>query len=642
MDGAFVKYLLVQPRKMPFLPRYFILILLLVLFAGVENAWAQKPAPKQKPVQKQQTATPPDTSQKEASPDRFLKDLEEYSHRKGVPARVVRSLFNFKKKTSTNPDTDPELIRNAYTKDNYKIVRSIEIRTLDPFGYSIDDSTKTPRSIVQRAGNSIHIKTQRGRIRNMLLFKKGKPLEPLALLESERLLRQTEFIIDAKIRVNEKTSTADSVDIIVATRDIFSIGGSVAYNEPKTFGIVAFRDLNILGLGHQFRNRLWFGIDYLPQSWQYVGSYFIQNIYRTYISSNLLYTNDYRVDQKGFLFNRIFYATNTKYAGGYGMNWFKKRTFVTDSSQDLHYNTKDFWLSRSYKLKSYELGAENPGRLIVGGRVINTSYTQRPEIGTYRNTTLYLGSVGYSYRSYYKDKYLFGFGRTEDVPTGNLFALTGGYEHAKGFIRQYMGAQASFGTYTPKFGYIYGGLAYGSFLHKGDWDQGAIAAELLYFTKLYNVHGWLIRNFIWNRMTYGLHRYPNEFVNINNLEGIRGFRPDSLQGQNKFVLNLECNVFTPLSFIGFKIAFVAFADIAWLSPTYKVWPFQEIPFQGYGIGLRIRNEYLAFNTIQLLLAYYPRVPEGQSTSNYRFYENSRPYYQFRDFYYSQPAVIPYR
>ena len=36
-----------------------------------------------------------------------------------------------------------------------------------------------------------------------------EPLEPLALVESERLLRQTRYILDARIIVNEETTTAE-------------------------------------------------------------------------------------------------------------------------------------------------------------------------------------------------------------------------------------------------------------------------------------------------------------------------------------------------------------------------------------------------------------------------------------------------
>ncbi|HSI91587.1 MAG TPA: hypothetical protein VK927_10755 [Adhaeribacter sp.] len=617
---------------LPFLFKSLLLWLGIFLCSGA--AFAQQPA------QPDSAATPGDTIRTTPS-DRIIKGLEEYSKRKSLPAKAVKSLFNFNRKKTSETGPDPELISREYSQHDFKIVRRIDIKTLDAFGYDINDSLKVPTKLFQKAANSIHIKTHRGRIRNKLLFRKGQELEPQTLIESERLLRQTAHILDARIRVNESTTTEDSVDIIVITKDVFSISGSFNYNAPKTMGIIALRDVNFLGLGHQFRNRLWFGIDDLPQAWQYQGNYFVENIYRTYISSNVHYFNDYRNERGGVSFDRGFFATTTKYAGGAAATWFRNRTFAVDSSQDLRFNAKDVWLGRSFKFKSYNLGFENPARIVVGARVTNIHYTQRPE-GVFRNTTLYLASVGYSYRKYYKDKYLFGFGRTEDVPAGNLFALNVGYEYAPGRIRQYMGVRSSFGKHKLNFGYLYGGAEFGSFVHNGNWQQGVINTEVLYFTKLYDLNGWLLRNFVWNRMTYGLRRDPFEILNINNQEGIRGFRSGNLYGQNKFVVNLESNLFTPISFVGFRLAGIVFADFGWISKTDNISPFKEKPYQGYGVGIRFRNEYMSFSTIQLLLAYYPRIPEGDGFNNFKFYESSRRYYEFQDFYYSQPGVAGYR
>lgn len=618
---------------MPLITRITFLLLLTSLWCCPAGAAAQTPAPQQ---------TVPDTVKRQPNQDRLLKGLEEYSKRKSLPARAVRGLFNFNRKQSAETGLDPELINYSFAQHDYKIVRRIEIKTLDPFGYSLDDTTRGPKNFISRAGNSFHIKTHRGRVRNKLLFRKGEQLEPQALVESERLLRQTAHIQDARIRVNELTTTEDSVDIIVTTKDIFSISAAVAYNASKTYGILALNDLNFLGLGHQIRNKVWMGIDDVPQSWEYRGGYTVENIYRSYITADFNYLNDYRTDQRGFNFSRYFYATTTKYAGGIAINWFKNRTFLYDSTQDLRYNVKDVWLARSYKLKSYNLGFESPARLIVGGRIININYTSIPAETSYLNSTLYLGSVGYSYRKYYKDRYLYGFGRTEDVPAGNLLTLTLGHEYATTRIRQYMGVKNSFGKYKQKFGYLFGAAEFGSYLNKGRWEQGVVNTEILYFTRLYNLNGWYIRNFLWNRMTYGLRRESYEYVQINNYDGIRGFSSGSLSGQSKFTVNLESNLFTPISFIGFKLATLVFADIGWISRPSESALFKEKPYFGIGTGIRFRNEYIGLGNIQVLVAYYPRIPAGESFNNLKIYENSRRYYEFEDFYYSQPGVAPYR
>ena len=53
------------------------------------------------------------------------------------------------------------------------------------------------------------------------------------------------------------------------------------------------------------------------------------------------------------------------------------------------------------------------------------------------------------------------------------------------------------------------------------------------------------------------------FSGLGGDRGLRGFR--YAQGglpTSRFVLNYETNMFTPLSFLGFRLATVAFADAA--------------------------------------------------------------------------------
>ncbi|UOQ76041.1 hypothetical protein MUN84_15680 [Hymenobacter sp. 5516J-16] len=107
-------------------------------------------------------------------------------------------------------------------------------------------------------------------------------------------------------------------------------------------------------------------------------------------------------------------------------------------------------------------------------------------------------------------------------------------------------------------------------------------------------------------------------------------------------LNYEATLFTPVSFLGFRMAGVAFADVAWLNARTprQVLPFQEAPYTGFGLGLRFRNEYAALRTFQITFGFYPR---GMSAPNgIRVFENSRPYYDFSDFSFGQPGVVRYQ
>ncbi|MDX5345625.1 MAG: hypothetical protein LPK19_00115 [Hymenobacteraceae bacterium] len=577
--------------------------------------------------------------------EKILESIKQYTKRKSLPAKIVSALFDFGKAEEQTLGRDAELLNQQYAQHTYKVVRYIDFKVLNVFGYSVQDTARRPDNFFKKAGNALHVKTGRGQIRNKLLFKKGEKLEPFALSESERLLRQAGYIYDARILVNEATTTNDSVDIIVITRDIFSLGGSASYTPSSGAGRISVRDVNFLGQGHQFRHTYRFGQSY-PQPWDYRGSYRIENISNTYLSANLEYENRYQFEKKAFNIGRDFFATTTKYAGAVGVTWLNITTPIQHNDTLLNYydiklRTQDVWFGRSFKLRSYDLGYEHPGRIITGARVINTSFTQGPD-SVFSGDVLLMGTLGYSLRKYYKDNYLFGFGRTEDIPAGNLFSVTAGHQlFENGNTRPYFAAQTAFGKYRQSFGYLYMNIGYGSFVNNGNWQQGLLKSEALYFTRLYKLGNWRWRQFIWNRLTYGVNRAPGDVLRINKEEGLRGFRSGTLTGDRRFVINYESNLFTPISFLGFRVAGVVFADIAWLAEPGKKM-FADAPYQGYGIGFRLRNEYMTFSTVQFLLGYYPRLPHNEDLNNLKIFNASRPFYNFSDLNLSRPGVVEFR
>ncbi|MFD2514582.1 hypothetical protein ACFSRY_11955 [Pontibacter locisalis] len=602
-------------------------------------------APKQKP--KADTTTAPVDTTRQKFDERIMDNLRRMSERKTIMGKLLKAILVFDRSSEEVYGLDAELIQREYEKHNYKIVRNLDIITLDAFGYSINDTSRVPKTFFEKAGNSLHVKTGRGQVRNKLLFKKKEPLQPLALVESERLLRQTEYLLDARIIVNEQTTTEDSVDVLVITKDIFSLGGSGSYSPSSGSGRISLRELNFLGQGHQLRSTYRFNMN-RPRPWEVSGEYSIENIGKTYISADVAYINQNYYKEKSLFIRRDFFSTNTKYAGAAGVAWIDEQLLLPPIPEDtiprfgdLSYSRRDVWLGRAFKFKSYNLGYEPRGRLIMGLRAIDTDYSKMPT-DNFQSNILVLGSVGYSIRKYYKDHYLFGFGRTEDIPAGTLVSFTGGYEKGDISERRYFAASTSFAKYSPSFGYLYTGATYGTYIRDERLEQGVLEVQSLYFTRLTEWGNWKLRHYILGRGTFGINRNPEELLAINNESGLRGFRSDLLRGSRRVTFNYEANLYTPLSLLGFRLATVLFADIAWLSTGNKSSPFTETPYRGYGIGFRFRNEYLSFSTIQILLSYYPKLPVNEDFRSFRIFESSRPYYDFTDFRFTRPGVAEFR
>jgi len=590
--------------------------------------------------------------------ERMLTRLQAYTRRKTIAGRVASGLFNFTKRQEEQAGLDAVLLDRQFDRHNFKIVRRIDIRTLDAFGYSLADTTRHPRTFWERSGNALHIKTARSRVRQVLLFRPGQALEPQALAESERLLRQTPEILDARVLVNETTSTADSVDISVLTTDVFSITAGVEVG-TATSGLITFGDDNFLGQGHQFENAYRYGRD-LPQAWAYQGSYTAP--FRHFVYAQARYRNEYNYRAGGVSLKRDFYSPSTRYAGALSLDSYAQNVALQAPPPGepyvfypLRYLVQDAWVGRALRLRSYDLGYENPGRLIVAARVYRTEFTTVPApepgavanyAGDYHNGTLLLGTVGYSVRRYYKDRYLFGFGRTEDVPAGTVLSLTAGYDVNRVVPRRYLDARIAAAGFSPGSGYVYGAVDVGAYqrLDGGRrWEQGVLSTEFTAFTKLYHFGNWQYRHFLSSKATVGLNRRPGEFLQgINNERGLRGFSsPSPILATSRFVVNYETTVFTPLSLLGFRLAGIAFADAAWVSERPGGGsPFAGSPYTGFGLGLRFRNEFTALRTFQVLFGFYPR---GLTAANgVRLFETARETVTFTDFGLGSPGTGLYQ
>lgn len=604
----------------------------------------------------------PDSLRERFDQERLINRLQAYSRRKTIVGRAVSGLLNFTRRQEEQAGLDAVLLDRQFDRHSFKVVRRIDIRPLDAFGYSLTDSTRRPRTLLDKAGNGLHIKTSRARIRQVLLFRVGQALEPQALAESERLLRQTPEILDARVLVNERTTTRDSVDIEVLTTDVFSITAGVEVG-TATSGVVTLGDQNFLGLGHQIENSYNYGREYdntpNPQTWAYAGSYTAP--FRHFFYAQGRYRNEFNYRSGGVSLRRDFYSPTTRYAGAISFDRYTQQfklptpQGLTPRYYPLESNVQDAWVGRALRLRSYDLGYENPGRIIVATRMVRTHFQTVPDPtplevpnyeNSYHNSTLLLGTVGYSVRRYYKDRYLFGFGRTEDVPTGTLVSFTAGYDLNSVAPRRYYDVRLAAAAFSNRTGYLYGAIDWGGYqrLDAGNrWEQGLLTGELTSFTKLYHAGNWQYRHFLSSRATIGLNRRPGEFLQgITNDRGLRGFSPATpILATSRFVLNYETTLFTPLSLLGFRLAGIAFADAAWVSGRPGGGsPFVDAPYTGFGLGLRFRNEFTVLRTFQLLLGYYPR---GLNTANgIRMYESTRETITFSDFGLGAPGVPAYQ
>lgn len=566
-----------------------------------------------------------------------VENVKDYSKKDNIFSKFVKSILVVEDEAlPAKKLLDPD--RKIIKKYTGKIIRNIKVEILDVFGAKVDNPEDSARGWLDDVGNSIHINTKEWLIKDMLIFTTGEKFIPFYIQESERIIRQYSYIYDVRIIPQKIPDNPDSIDIMVYVQDIWSIDGGGSYSPGNSSGSIYFKDINFLGFGNEFRGGFKFGQQYI-NDWDWDGSYDINNIGSTFISSKIYYLSEENLQHYGLTLSRDFISPVIKWGGGIGQHW--QNTRYTDTllpNITARYNQQDYWLGYAFNIKHYDSSSNNQNRFNIAGRITRTVYTQKPDydsLNLFQDNTFLLARIGFSDRTYYQDEYIFGLGRTEDVPLIKMFEVLVGYESGENTDRPYIGIKSGYSFLTENLGYIYGGFRIGSFLSKNEWLNCTSVLEMMYFSKL-NISGlWKWRHYISSRLSYNYDPIrPVDMLNIDNEGGLRGFSDNYLKGNKKFVVNYEADVFVPLRFLGFKLAIIFFADMGLISSNNSSLFLSKL-YQGYGFGIRILNEHLIFPSMQFMIGYYPNTNGEQ----FNIFYQSQIYYRFNQFQFSIPSVV---
>ena len=139
---------------------------------------------------------------------------------------VTKKLFDFV--IVRHDTTDKRQIKStseaSYIGHSGKKIRHIEIQRLNVFGANINDPTASNPEKIENILNKTHLNTNENIIRKNLLMEEGDTISPLTLSDNERILRELPFIDDARIVVVPLSD--EEADIVVLTKDVYSLGGS--------------------------------------------------------------------------------------------------------------------------------------------------------------------------------------------------------------------------------------------------------------------------------------------------------------------------------------------------------------------------------------------------------------------------------
>ena len=550
-----------------------------------------------------------------------------------IPKRLLKSIT---RKNQTDP-TAAVRSEDAFMPFEGKIIRKILVRHIG-FNKTVYDTTRNIKNTVTRIGKALHSNSQDWLIRDHLFIRENKAVSPYKMADNERYLRDLDFILDAKFYVIPLRSTQDSVDVIVLTRDVFSIGGSFNPRGPTKTKFKLY-DTNLGGWGQrlQFNGLVEegreppFGYEALYRKSSIGGSFINGAIGYTQLNTGSSYGEE---EEKAYYLrlDRPLVSPYTQFAGGLEVsrNWSENFYNINDTLfLDYRYVVNDFWVG-------YNIGANNNGRNrsrhFVAIRAFDQKFTRPPmqtserASATYNNRTFVLGGITFFKQNFYIASYIYGFGRTEDISYGHSMSLYVGWSKELNRERPYIGIEAEKSIVSRNNAFYTAAIRAGGYQKRGaNIEDGVLLLSGSILSRLIPYRELLIRQSLVVDYTRVFRQRTSELLDINNEYGLRYFRADSLLGTKRFHVSSETLVFTPLSLLGFRFAPFASAEMATIGISGKPL-FYDKPYFGFGGGIRTRNENLVFGTVEVRFVYFPRTVEAINSFAIRVSSNLRVKY----------------
>ena len=605
-----------------------ILFLLIIFFASsLQNVSAQKT-----PVKKDSL--------------KVYKNIQKFSEKRKFTKFLYRLVF---RPVATTPvvvkKTRKKIQQTKYIKYEGKIIRNINIMTIDPFGYTLTDTLVSSQYFLPKIGNKLHVSTLSVTVRNLLIIKRNGEFDSLQVKESERLVRSQRYVHDVLFSFEKPHPNSDSVDVYIRVLDEWSIIPSGAFS--STHINIELNEKNLAGLGHNIDASYNHNQSNGRQSG--TASYLIPNFRNTYISSLINYHID---EQNNYLssidIERPFYSPLVKWAGGlYFSRQLLKKNLIKNDSSTLMFmsrvNTIDIWGAESWQIFKGNTIDRRTTKLILSARVFSIHFLDKPPtrfdtLNNYTDENLYLTGLGISTREYVKDKYVFRFGVTEDIPVGRTYGVVAGYQ-LRDSKRLYWGVRYSRGNYYP-FGYLSENLEYGEFVNTGKSQEGAFNADITYFTGLFEFDGWKLRQFIKPEVTIGIKRYISDSLTLHENRGISGFNSNGLTGTQRIILKFQTQSYAPWNLLGFRFGPYFIFSLGILGNEQSGFRYSRVYTQ-IGLGTLIRNDYWVLSTFQLSFAFYPSIP-GNGINIFRTDKFKTTDFGLMDFDLGRPDIVNFR
>jgi hypothetical protein len=523
-----------------------------------------------------------------------------------------------------------------------KRIGKIRFLQLDVFGTSLQDTLQQATGWVVRTANVIHMNSTNEKLRMQLLFNSGEKVNPQLMAENEKIIRDLPYIQDVAIELSSSLIGTDIVDVLVIVREKFEYG--ISGNWSSGSSELSIVDQNIFGLGNQFSAAMVYNSVEKP-NWGGSFNYEISDLGGKFIRTGVGFTNTYREKGWNAYLDKRFIAAKNDWAGGISLERVFTDFYLTPYSYTkldtaASYLNADLWYGRQFITSNLYSAI---GNVIVAGRYLHQDYysgdNENSENTLFRNHDFVVGSFGISKRHLFKNNKIYGYGITEDIPYGRYAEIAMGLDIDSDNARPYFHFRYSKANILKGGAYFKWEVGVGGFMNNSQVEQGALLLSTNSFTNFIYINHHPYRFFFNLELLSGFNRFKEEYLVINRRFGIRDYFSLDTKGTNRLRLNVESVRFLGWNYFGFRFANYFFADAAFLSDNLQTILHDKF-YSGIGLGIRVHNESLVFNVLEIRLSWIPIAPK--SIAPFIFNAFGQPKARFDDFMGGKPQDILYQ
>lgn len=567
--------------------------------------------------------------------------------------KCTKELFNilFNAPTATTPTliADKSIARSFVDYEG-RTIQKITFKIVRPFGKNVNGlPTDSTDNRLENWGNRVHMSTKEKHLRRLLSISEGDILDIKQLEDNEEMLRSLDYIDDLYINITDVSPNTLTLHFLLKERFAWSLSYQAHSLDAHKLKLY---NKNLWGRGHQSQLSYYYNpTKRILHSFGF--EYTVPAIGKSLISATAFLEHTNNHDKYSLELNRAFIDYKTQHAGGVKVSSVKNADRVPTNdiatfSNSINYHEIDVWAGTTlpYDLEQNDKYARY--RKALTGRLYRIHFTKYPEIKADSNMFL-LKTIGallaynVSKKQLYRSNLMYNYGKVENIPYGHLAQLLAGTVFNQWQRKGYLAANFEKAYYNPKHDYYFAlRLCGGTFFNKTKFLDGLLSAEAKYISRLYKFHDIKHRHFLKLRYIVGFNP-SDDFLNLNEGNGLRNLKSNFSKGDQKIVLNIEDVFFTPYTLAGFRSVFYSFADLAYISSNNSPFHNDNHFYAGIGLGMRLHNNNFIFKTFQLSFSLFLKAPEDVNffrpdassvkSETFQNFQIEKPYFYFEKEYF---------